>query len=250
MAPRFFSIHKISTTWFPLGLLVLVALPGSCTRDSGHPPKDSGAVPPVEPKSAKPEEETVAQQSHRLRPRLEVCAPGEGGEAQMMSPLLGLAKDTPLRARIVLGYGGTEKLPTSKQLRDFEALGMPLWKRISGNLADLQSKEPRILPEVIVVDNRRVTGFRVPVDRPGAEALILMPELWDAFMKYEKPLVAALPSRNDLYFIIDEPDNLKTWGMALQEVMKKASDPMVGRFLRRKDGMLVPDQTFEEAAKD
>lgn len=192
----------------------------------------------------------MAQLSHRLRPRLEVSTPGDGNDAQKMNPLLGLAKDTPLRTRIILGYGGSEKLPSDKQLTAIEALGTPLWERIAENLANLQNREPRILPEVIVLDNRRVSAFKVPMDRPGAEALILMPELWDAFMKYEKPLVAALPSRDNLFFIIDEPANIKTWALTLQEVMSKASDPMVDRFLRRKDGMLVPGQTFLEASRD
>ncbi len=250
MANGNFSIHRISTVALWGSLLLLVALLASCTRDSGGSPPDRRS-PDQQSKKPTAPKETPAQLAYRLRPRLEIADPAEGAPAQTLSPLLNLPQEAPLRVRLVLGYGGTEKLPTTKQLAAFEKLGIPIWSRVSDNLKALRDQEPPIHPRGTASGNT-LTAFIIPIDRPGAEALILLPELWDYLVEQSngKTFWAALPSRALLFFIVDEPKNVKNMGRALQEIYTKASVPMIDRFLLRKDGKLLPGPTFREAGKD
>lgn len=252
--PGIFSVHRVSTRTIGLLTLVVVALGSSCTREGGgeQPKAPAGNSNQAPGEGQEAEEETIAQLAYRLRPRLELAVPSSGAPAQNLSPLLDLAQDTPLRARTVLGYGGTEKLPSSKQLAAIEALGTPIASRMAENLKNLQRQDPPLNPEVIVMGDS-IGAFKIPIDRPGAEALLLLPEIWDALrasMKEKRPLLAALPSRSRLFFVVDEPKNIKAWGKALQEMHGDASEPMCDRFLQRKNGALVPGKTFAEAAKD
>lgn len=244
----FFSFHRISTVRIWANTLLLVALLGSCTRDSGAGKPDRTVAGPRKTGDQAPEKETAAQLSYRLRPHLELADPSEGHPEQDLAPLLSLTKETPLRVRMVLAYGGIEKIPSSKELREMEALSTPIWTRVAENLKNLQRQDPPIRPKVFAID-KKISAYKVPIDRPGAEALLLLPELWEA-LDFGKPLVAALPDRGGLFFIVDEPENIKTWALTLQEIMGQASNPMCDRFLLRKDGKLLPGKTFEEAGRD
>jgi len=224
--------------------MLLVLLP-ACTKDGGSPPPGPGAKTRVEtPK------ETPAELSRRLRPRIERADPGQ--PTQDLGPLLQIDPALPLRTRLVLWSPRGEALPNVEQQKALDGLGRPLWTIVEENLLALMQGDPKPSGSPITdeVDGElRLFGMQVLMDRPGLEALILLPRFWDNWVaRFEKPLVAALPDRQHLLFLIDDPALLAQQKDQCQKLFEEAAEPLCDRWIRwdYDAKRLVPGPRFKD----
>ncbi|MEZ5988562.1 MAG: hypothetical protein R3F30_05475 [Planctomycetota bacterium] len=234
-----------STKLESLTISILLVLLTACTKDGGSPPSKPEAKPPVTAPKETPEE-----LSRRLRPRIERA--DEGQPTHDLAPLLQLDPALPLRTRLVLWSPRGEALPNDEQQKALDGLGRPLWSIVEENLLALTQNDPKPSGSPITdeVDGKlRLFGMQVLMDRPGLEALILLPRFWDNWVaRFEKPLVAALPDRQHLLFLIDDPALLEQQKAQCQKLFEEAAEPLCDRWIRWDyDGKrLVPGPRFKD----
>jgi len=249
--------HMKSTVKSLLCLLGIGILSTACTKDGSVAPAKAGRSAEQgggAGKKAAKKPETPEEMSYRLRPRL-LQSPDGSGDLLIPpdAPLLALDKRLGIGVVLVLRHPGGDELPSKDQLAKILALGKSLPEVLARNLRQLMNNKPRpVLQQTGTVESGP-TSAQLIVDRPGIEALVLLPEFWDLLetTHLQRKLALAMPGRNTVWFYpADEKQLLDSLSPLHFEMYRSSGDPLCASYILRDGDRLVPGKRFAPAEKN
>ena len=243
--------HMYSTIAISASLLAMGLLSPGCTKEAAGPPKRLKS-PPVRVETLgsrpAPKDESPEELSYRLRPRLVASPDGSGDlEIPATAPLLALDRGLQLGILLVLRRPGGDEVPGKDELEKIRALGKSLPEILARNLRQLLSDKPAPVLKPIASVKTGLRAAQLMVDRPGIEALILLPEFWDLLEEkyFQRKVVLALPGRNKVWFYpAEETELLDSLLQSHFAMHRDSGDPLCKFYIVRKDGRLLPGKRF------
>jgi len=226
-----------------IAVAAIVAL-SACDRSSSN----TNATGPLVPQATAPPEpvETPSEKSYRLLPRI---VPS-GSRTNLVAPLLTVAEKLGFGIELQLRKPGESRAPSPAELAEIQALGRPIPELLARNLRRYLTDPPPELDVIQATGGVQTRIYRLRIDFPGRESLILLPELWQRFAEQDKRRVCmAMPTRNRLMILPrDDAELLRKLASTFDTQYRKGVEPICGHYIFLDNGGLVAGPSFASLA--
>lgn len=227
-----------------IALAALAGLAG-CDRSSSPNSATGPLVPTGRTQTTRVE--TPSEKSYRLLPKIV----RSGTRTNLAPPLLRVDEKLGFGIELVLRKPGESRAPTASELAAIEALGTPIPKILARNLSRYLTDPPPELDVMQGTGGEKSRIYRLIIDFPGRESLILLPQLWTRFAEQDhRKICMALPMRTRLLILPrDDKKLLRELAPTLAQEYHESGDPICDRYIFLEDGKLVAGPSFASLAK-